>query len=340
MSTTGRITSRPTRSPNFTKETGIAVTYDVYDGNEVLEAKLLAGHSGYDIVVPSASPYHGAADRGRRLPRARQGEAAQSEEPRPADRWRWSPPPIPATRTACRICGASPASATTRRWSTRALGEAAPRDSLALLFDPAYAEKLAACGISLLDTPQEVFPAALAYLGLDPKSRDPADLDKAIALIETVRPYVRKFHSSQYINDLATGDHLHRARLFGRCDPGAQPGARSRERGRDRVPGAARGGADVGRHAGHPGRCAASRQRARLYRLSAAAARSSPTITNAVSYPNPNLAATPLVKPEIRDDPASTRREAVRRLLYIDLPAPRAYERARTRAWTRIKSGC
>src|SRR5205823_10883587 len=87
-----------------------------------------------------------------------------------------------------------------------ALGEAAPVDSLALILDPPAAEKLAACGISLLDTPQEVFPAALAYLGLDPKSRDLGDLEKAFAVLEKVRPYIRKFHSSQYINDLAGGE--------------------------------------------------------------------------------------------------------------------------------------
>ena len=87
-----------------------------------------------------------------------------------------------------------------------ALGEAAPVDSLALIFDPTVAEKLAPCGISLLDTPQEVFPAALAYLGLDPKSRDLGDLDKAFAALQKIRPYIRKFHSSQYINDLAGGD--------------------------------------------------------------------------------------------------------------------------------------
>src|SRR4029077_17123438 len=87
-----------------------------------------------------------------------------------------------------------------------ALGEAGPDDSLALIFDPAVVAKLAPCGISLLDTPQEVFPAALAYLGLDPKSQDLGDLDKALAALEKIRPYIRKFHSSQYINDLANGD--------------------------------------------------------------------------------------------------------------------------------------
>ena len=74
-----------------------------------------------------------------------------------------------------------------------------PRDTFALLFNPENAKKLADCGISLLDTPQEVFPAALAFLGLNPKSHDLGDLDKATALLLKIRPYVRKFHSSQYI---------------------------------------------------------------------------------------------------------------------------------------------
>ena len=89
----------------------------------------------------------------------------------------------------------------------RALGRVhAPRDSLALVFDPDIAAKLDRGGIEILDTPQEVMPAALNYLGLDRESRDPADLERAAALLERVRPYIRRFHSSQYINDLAAGD--------------------------------------------------------------------------------------------------------------------------------------
>src|SRR5439155_26994148 len=88
----------------------------------------------------------------------------------------------------------------------RALGADVPRDSLALLFDPMFAAKLARCGIELLDTPQEVIPAALAYLGINPTSRDLADLDRAAAVLDWIRPFVRRFHSSQYINDLAAGD--------------------------------------------------------------------------------------------------------------------------------------
>src|SRR5438034_4530250 len=145
----------PDTIANFTKETGIEVTYDVYDGNEVLEAKLLAGHSGYDIVVPSASPYMArqiAAGAYRTLDKARLPNLKDLD------------PQIVA-----RAATADPGNAhgVPYLWSVtgigyntaqldRALGEAAPRDSLALLFDPAYAQKLAPCGIALIDTPQEV----------------------------------------------------------------------------------------------------------------------------------------------------------------------------------------
>src|SRR5579863_8414415 len=194
----------PDTIANFTKETGIAVTYDVYDGNEVLEAKLLAGQSGYDVVVPSASPFMAreitagaflALDK-TRLPNLKNLDPrllALAAEADPGNKYG-----VPYL------------------WSVTGIGynedlvvkalDDGPRDTLALLFEPDRAKKLADCGTSLLDTPQEVFPAALAYLGLDPKSRDLGDLDQAVALLEKIRPYVRKFHSSQYINDLANGD--------------------------------------------------------------------------------------------------------------------------------------
>jgi putrescine transport system substrate-binding protein len=323
---------------NFTLETGIEVTYDVYDGNEVLEAKLLAGHSGYDVVVPSASPYM-----------ARQiaaGAYLPLDKAKLPNLKNLDPQLLGSAATA----DPGNAHGVPYLWSVtgigfntglldRALGAAAPRDSLALLFDPAYAQKLAPCGIALLDTPQEVVPAAFAYLGLEPKSRDTADLDRAIALIDTLRPYVRKFHSSQYINDLATGDICI---ALGYSGDVIQARNRAREAESPveiafRVP---REGAQMSidmlgipADAPHPDNAHAFINY--ILRPEVIAA-----ISNAVSYPNPNLGATPLVDPEIRDDPGIYPPEAVKRLLYIDLPAPRAYERARTRAWSRMKSGC
>ena len=328
----------PNTVAGFTKQTGIAVTYDVYDGNEVLEAKLLAGHSGYDVVVPTATPYF-----------ARQIVAGAF---RPLDKSRLPNLKNLDPRVLENAAVADPGNkyGVPYLWSVtgigynvamldRALGEGTPRDTLALLFDPANAKKLAGCGISLLDTAQEVFPAALAYLGLDPKSRDPADLDKATAVVAAIRPYVRKFHSSQYINDLANGDLCISLGYSGDVIQ-ARDRAREAENGvavAFRVP---REGAQMGidmlaipADAPHPDN--AHKFIDYLLRPAVIAA-----VSNAVSYPNPNLAATPLVAPAIRDDPGIYPPEPVRRLLYMVQPAPRGYERARTRAWTRVKSGC
>jgi putrescine transport system substrate-binding protein len=327
----------PDTIPRFGAETGIKVTYDVYDGNEVLEAKLLSGGSGYDVVVPSASPFM-----------ARQIAAGVY---RVLDRTRLSNWQNLDPRILELVAAADPGNThgVPYLWSDTGigynegqlravLGEDAPLDSLALIFDPMVAEKLAPCGISLLDTPQEVFPAALAYLGLDPKSRDLGDLDKAFAALAKIRPYIRKFHSSQYINDLANGDLCV---ALGYSGDVIQARNRAREAGNEvmiafRVPkeGAMMSVDMLGIPADAPHPDNALRFIDYLLRPAVIA-----DITNAVSYPNPNLAAAAFVSPEIRDDPAVYPPEDVRRRLYVDLPAPPAYERARTRAWTRLKSG-
>jgi putrescine transport system substrate-binding protein len=328
----------PDTIANFEKETGIAITYDVYDGNEVLEAKLLAGHSGYDIVVPSASPF---------MARQIAAGAYRALDKSKLPNWKNLDPrllALAATADPDNEHGAPYLwSVTGIGYNTamldRALGSDVPPDSLALLFDPALAQKLAGCGIGLLDTPQEVFPAALAYLGLDSQSRDLGDLDRAADLIQRIRPYVRKFHSSQYINDLATGDLCIALGYSGDVIQ-ARNRASEAENGVDiafRVP---REGAQMsidmlGIPADAPHPANALRFINYILRPEVIAA-----ITNAVSYPNSNLAATAYVKPEIRDDPGIYPPEAVRRLFYIDLPAPRAYERLRTRLWSRCKSGC
>jgi putrescine transport system substrate-binding protein len=219
----------------------------------------------------------------------------------------------------------------------KALSGPAP-DSLALIFDPAYAEKLAGCGISILDTPQEVFPAAFSYLGIDPQSRNPADLDKAVAMLKAIRPYVRKFHSSQYISDLANGDLCVSLGYSGDVIQ-ARNRAAEAENGVAIVFRVPREGAlmavdmlGIPKDAHHPEN--ALKFIDYLLRPQVIA-----DITNAVSYPNPNLAATPLVKPEIRDDPGIYPPDPVRRLFHLDAPAMRDYDRARTRAWNRVKTG-
>ncbi len=326
----------PDTIANFTRESGIAVTYDVYDGNEVLEAKLLAGQSGYDVVVPSASPFMAreitagaflTLDKAK-LPNLKNLDPAMLALAAEADPGNAHGVPYLWSVTGIGYNEALVA---------KALGDGS-RDTLALLFDPESAKKLSQCGISLLDTPQEVFPAALAFLGLDPKSRDLGDLDKATALLLKIRPYVRKFHSSQYINDLANGDICIALGYSGDVIQARNRAAEAKNGVKItfRVP---KEGAQfsidmlgIPKDAPHPEN--ALRFIDYILRPEVIAA-----ISDAVSYPNPNAAATALVKPEIRDDPGIYPPDAVKKLFYVDLPAPRDYERARTRAWNRVKAG-
>jgi putrescine transport system substrate-binding protein len=323
--------------PRFEKETGIAVNYDVYDSNEVLEAKLLAGRSGYDLVVPSASPYLArqvAAGVYRPLDKAKLANwgnldpqiLAAAATADPGNRYG-----VPYLWGTTGI-GYNPAKV------KAALGDAAPLDSDHLLFDPANAKKLAGCGISLLDSAQEIVPAALAYLGVDPLSRDPKDLERAAAAVSAIRPSVRKFHSSQYINDLANGDLCV---AFGYSGDVLQARNRARE---------AKNGVDIAymipkegamiwidmmaipKDAPHPD--AALRFIDYVLRPETIAA-----ISNTVAYANPNTRATALVDAGLRDDPGIYPSEAVRARLFFDKPVTPQYERLRTRTWTRVKTG-
>ena len=333
----------PDTIANFTRETGIAVTYDVYDSNEVLEAKLLAGHSGFDIVVPSASPFMArqiAAGAYLPLDKAKLPNSANLD-PRmltlaatadPGNRhgapYLWSVTGLGYNATILdRALGPS------------SEGHGTPRDTLALVFDPDIAAKLERSGIEIIDTPQEVMPAAFNYLGIDRRSRDPADLERAAALLEQVRPYIRRFHSSQYINDLASGDIC---LALGYSGDVIQARNRAREAGSPvevafRVP---REGSmmaidmlAIPKDAPHPDN--AHQFINYILRPEVIA-----KITDAVSYPNPNLRASALIDPEIRDDPGIYPPQPVMQRLFLDEPAPRAYERLRTRIWNRIKTGC
>ncbi|MBB5222448.1 putrescine transport system substrate-binding protein [Amaricoccus macauensis] len=188
----------------FEEATGYKVVYDVYDSNEVLEAKLLAGNSGYDVVVPTSSFF------ARQLKAGVYQEIDKSKLPN----LKYMDPTIMQGATAY---DPDNAHSVIYMWGTtgigyneeavkKRLGDDAPTDSWALVFDPQYAEKLADCGITMLDSQTDVLQSALAYLGLDPKSTSADDMDKAAELLQKVRPYVRYFHSSQYISDLANAE--------------------------------------------------------------------------------------------------------------------------------------
>lgn len=188
----------------FTEETGIQVIYDVFDSNEVLETKLLAGKSGYDVVVPTGYFLERQIQAGVFL------KLDYSQMPNAANLW-----DLIKDRTAKYDPGNE--YSINYMWGTTGiginvakvrdvLGEDAPVNSLSLVFDPANMEKLASCGVMMLDAPNEVIPAALVYIGEEPDSKDPEVIAKAEAVLTAVQPYITKFHSSEYINALANGD--------------------------------------------------------------------------------------------------------------------------------------
>ena len=188
----------------FEKDSGIKVNYTTYDSNEILEAKLRAGRSGYDVVVPTASPFFVrqlAAGLYKPLDKAKL-KNLKNLDPEIMAR---SPSTIPAMPMASPGCGAPPGIGYNVAAIKKRMADA-PVDSLKMIFDPAVVSKFADCGVMVLDSATDVFPAALKYLGLDPDSKKPEDLAKAADVVKAVRPYIRKFHSSEYINALAGGD--------------------------------------------------------------------------------------------------------------------------------------
>jgi putrescine transport system substrate-binding protein len=188
----------------FTEETGIAVVYDNYDNNDIVETKLLAGASGYDIVVPTDS------NMARQIKAGTLAALDKSKLPNLVHMW-----PLIMERLSFYDPGNE--HAVNYMWGTTGLGvnvdlvrerlgEDVELNTWDLLLKPEYAEKLADCGIHVLDAPEDVIQSTLSYIGLNPDSKDPADIEKAGGVLQAVRPYIQKFHSSEYINALANGD--------------------------------------------------------------------------------------------------------------------------------------
>ena len=322
--------------PNFQERTGIKPLVDVYDSNEILEAKLLAGKSGYDVVVPTARPFG-----------ARQVKAGIVQ---PLDKSKL--PSLgnvdPQIMKSLEGIDKGNTHLVPYMWGTTgigvnldkvkaALGEDTPLNTWGLIFDPAKAEKLKDCGISLMDDSTEVFAAALAYLGKDPSSIDQNDLDAAAALIKQIHPYIRYFHSSQYINDLANGDtcvaHGYSGDIF-----------QARDRADE---------ADKGVHVGY----VIPKEGAVLWVDVLSIPNDAPNpdqahafieylldpkviadASNAVNYANPNLKATELVDESVRNDPGVYPSVEVKERLFVLEARSDKATRAINRMWTRLKA--
>ena len=187
----------------FTRETGIRVVYDTYESNEMLETKLLAGNTGYDVVVPSGTFLERQIKAGVFQP------LDMSKLSNAAGLW----PEVarklaaydPGNKHAVNYMWFTTGIAYNVEKARQRLGDRAI-DTWDIVFRPELLKKFADCGVYVLDSPEDLFAIAMKYLGLDPNSKAPADIRKAAALLARLRPNVKKFHSSEYINALANGD--------------------------------------------------------------------------------------------------------------------------------------
>jgi putrescine transport system substrate-binding protein len=325
----------PALLEEFTAETGIEVRYDVFDSNEILEARLLAGSSGYDVVVPTAYFLSRQIEAGLIEPLDR------SKLPNMDNLW-----DAILQRTA--IYDPNSDHSIPYMWGTVGIGynEAmitermpdAPVDSWAMVFDPEVISKFADCGVQLLDSPTDILPAALNYLGKNPDSKEPDDLRAAADLVATIQPYVQKFHSSEYINALAGGDICLAVGYSGDI-------LQARDRADE-----ASNGVNV--------RYAVPSEGAQMWFDMMAIPADAPNkdnahafinfmmdpeviarATNYVNYANGNEASKPFVDEAVLNDPGVyPKPETVERLYTTTELAP-AVQRVATREWTRAKTG-
>jgi putrescine transport system substrate-binding protein len=320
---------------DFQQKTGIKVTYDVFDSNEVLETKLLAGRSGYDIVVPTAPFLERQIKAGVFLP------LDKSKLPNLKN----MDPEIMQ-----RVAAHDPGNqySLTYLWGTIGLGynpELVKRalgtdkiDSWSVLLEPGNAKKLAKCGIAILDAPTDVFGSVAIYKGLDPNSEKPEDLKVVEEALTKVRPYIRYFHSSSYINDLAAGEICLALGWSGDVLQARDRGAAAAKPVTVRYAIPKEGAINyfdmlaIPADAPHPDNAHAFLNYMMEPEVIA-------KVTNKVRFANGNSASMPFVDESIRDDPNIYPSAEVRARLHPDLTESQAFSRDLNRAWTRIRSG-
>jgi putrescine transport system substrate-binding protein len=326
----------PTIIDDFTKETGIKVVYDNYDSNEILETKLLAGGSGYDVVVPTASPFM-----------ARQIEAGvyqkldKSKLPNIVNMW---------DVVAERVAKYDPGNeySVNYMWGTTAIGYNTKKvsdalgiemiDSWDVFFNPDKISKLADCGVYVLDSPTDILPTTLRYLGLDPESKSADDFAKAEEALTKIRPYIRKFHSSEYINALANGDICLAVGFSGDIFQ-ARDRAAEADQGVDIAYAIPKEGAEmwfdqmaIPADAKHVEEAHAFINYMMKPEVAAKA-------TNYVFYASGNKAAQQFIDKEILDDPSIYPDEATLQKLFTVSPYDPKTQRIVTRVWTKITTG-
>lgn len=325
----------PNTLSDFEKQTGIKVRVAYFDTNETLETKLLAGNSGYDIVVPTAPYFERQIKAGVYL------ALDKSKLPNLKNM---------DTQLMSKVALHDPGNAhgIIYTWGTNGIGYNekmvrelmldAPLDSWRMVFDPAVASKVAKCGISVLDSPAEMMRALYAYLGKDPNSQSPDDLVLAQAVLTKIRPYIRNINSSEYIEALANGDLCIAVGYNGDV-------MQARDRARE-----ANKGIEI--------KYAVPKEGSVLWFDMLAIPKDAPDLESAYAfvnyimtpqviadisnfkrYANPNAASQPLVLASVKNDPGIYPPPEQRQRLAVELSDSADQSRAITRVWQRFKTG-
>jgi putrescine transport system substrate-binding protein len=326
----------PAAVQRFEKETGIKVRYDEYDSLETLEAKLLTGASGYDVVVPSDEPSLSRLIKAGALAAIDRSKVPNWKNLDPALMQRVAAADPGNTHGAIYLYGSTGLGILPDRISAVAPG--APLDSWDLLFKPEWASKIAKCGIVMMDSEIDVIPTVLHYLGRSPDSTDAEDLAAVEKTLMAIRPYIRNFASAGALEELATGKACLALDYSGDV---AQAAARAREAKhrvtvRYVIP---KEGAQIGFDmlaipADAPHKDAALKFINFLLQPDVMAG-----ITNKVRYPNAVPESRPMIGADLLSDSAVyPPPDAMARMFHIG-PVPLAAERARTRMWGRFKAG-
>ncbi len=320
----------------FEEETGIDLIYDVFDSNEVLETKMLAGGSGYDVVVPTGSFLQRQIQAGAfqkldtaQLPNMDNMWADIQERTAVYD---------PGNEYSINYMWGTTGIGVNVNKVKEVLGEDAPIDSLDLIFKAENMEKLASCGVHFLDAPVEVIPAALKFLGEDPDSKDAEVIEQTKDVLTAVTPYIQKFHSSEYINALANGDICV---AFGWSGDILQARDRAAE---------ADNGVEIVFNAPVEGALmwfdqmaipvdAPNPEAAHTFLNFIMDAQNMAAASNYVYYANGNEASQEFLSEDVIDDTAIYPDAATIKNLYTFTPYDPALQRTVTRMWTSIKSG-
>ena len=320
---------------DFEKASGIKPVYDVFDSNETLEGKLLAGHTGYDVVVPS-NHFLGKQIKAGAFQKLDKSQLSNYSNLDPL--------------LLKRLEKNDPGNqyAVPYLWGTNGIGYNVEKvkavlgvdkiDSWAMLFEPENIKKLSSCGVAFLDSADEMLPAVLNYMGLDPNSQNPEDYKKAEAKLLAVRPYVTYFNSSKYISDLANGEICVAAGFSGDV---FQAKARAAEAGK---------GVEIAYVIPKEGgnlwfdmlaipRDASNVKEAHAFINYLLKPEVIAQVSDAVGYANPNPKAGELMDQAVRTDEAVYPAQAIVDKLYVNSELPPKIQRLMTRSWTKVKSG-